>query len=67
VEETLDLVMHEVLLSKVRALLEDDDPEACGRELLGHHTASSAGADHDEVDRLGRPELRGAHRFSSRS
>ncbi len=46
--------MDEVRLGEVGTLLENDDAEAVGGELLGHDAAGSAGADDDEIDFVGR-------------
>ena len=48
--QKLDLVVCEVLLTQVRALLQNNDTEARGGEFLGDHAARRTGSDHDKVD-----------------
>ncbi len=50
--DVVNLVVGEILLAKVRPLLQDNDAEAGGGEFLGHDSARGAGADDNEVHRF---------------
>ena len=63
----LDLVVDEVLLGAPRSLLEDDDAEAGGRELLGDHAAGRARSDDDEVHLVVGPVLHRATAAAARA
>jgi hypothetical protein len=44
-----DLIVHKILLAKIRSLLQNNHAETGGRQLLRHDPARRARSDHHEI------------------
>jgi hypothetical protein len=60
-ERVLDLVVGEILFSKVGTLLQHDNREAGSGKLFRENTAGSTRPDDEEVDRIGIIEVNSVH------